>query len=523
MPLHKPMPRVRVFAGPIGAALLAVGFVPFAGTANGQDAGTAADASTRDPRIDPAKVGAAAEPPDLPEMVLLPLPPDHRIAAEASQVPVSPAAWAAAESAIRKGMTSLIRSQNEAGGWMANGTAAPTPDPNQTSDERPVPVGLAVTGLAMKALIQAERLHSVPVRAEHAGDGGVDTDDAAPLIAPEMAAAYAARRLLLDNRTDTGIWGEGSLSNYVTSLVVSGLAAWQDFDLRPMIATAVGTLQTNQWDDGEGIDRGDDWYGGAGYGNRGRPDLSNTQLMLEALYDAGLSPDEPAFQRALVFLARTQNLAAKNPAEWAGNDGGFVYTPAGGGESMASEAAGEGRRGEKSVRTLGGAETADGSENTDPGPNVLPGDGRSLRSYGSMSYAGFKSMLYAGMSASDLRVRAVFDWISQHLTFDENPGLGQQGLYYYWFTAARALRISQQVEIVTPDGTSINWREALIEAITSRQRADGSWRNDADRWLEGESPLATSYALLALEEALKPVTFPDRDPDAPLTPAADGG
>ena len=35
---------------------------------------------------------------------------------------------------------------------------------------------------------------------------------------------------------------------------------------------------------------------------------------------------------------------------------------------------------------------------------------------------------------------------------------------------------------------------------------DGSWTNDSDRWLEGNAPLATTYALLALEETLKPVT-----------------
>ena len=49
-----------------------------------------------------------------------------------------------------------------------------------------------------------------------------------------------------------------------------------------------------------------------------------------------------------------------------------------------------------------------------------------------------------------------------------------------------------------------NWREELVAALASRQRDDGSWLNEADRWEEGRPELVTVYAVLALEEALKP-------------------
>ncbi|MGA1399884.1 MAG: hypothetical protein ACO38P_05810, partial [Phycisphaerales bacterium] len=176
---------------------------------------------------------------------------------------------------------------------------------------------------------------------------------------------------------------------------------------------------------------------------------------------------------------------ASNPAAWAqngGGDGGFVYSPANGGESFASEAAGEGRYGE--IR-----------------PEGAP---RSLRSYGSMTYAGFKSLLYAGLTSDDPRVRAAFEWIRKHWTFDENPGLGLQGHYYYLHAMARALLAAQQPEIETADGVKRNWREELVAALASRQRDDGSWLNEADRWEEGRPELVTVYAVLALEEALKP-------------------
>ena len=150
-------------------------------------------------------------------------------------------------------------------------------------------------------------------------------------------------------------------------------------------------------------------------------------MMLDALHDAGVSPDDPAVQKALQFVSRTQNLKESNQAAWAQNgtnDGGFVYTTANGGESMGSEHAGEGRYGE-----------------------LMPeGQARSLRSYGSMTYAGFKSLLYAGLTNEDPRVRAAFEWIRTHWTFAENPGLGQQGWFYYLHAMARALTTAQQPE-----------------------------------------------------------------------------
>ena len=125
-----------------------------------------------------------------------------------------------------------------------------------------------------------------------------------------------------------------------------------------------------------------------------------------------------------------------------------------------------------------------------------------------MTYAGFKSLIHAGLTAEDPRVRAAFDWIRNNWTFEENPGLGQQGLYYYLHAAARALNANQMDTITTPDGIVHDWRAELIDALLASQSESGSWQNDAPRWLEGEPVLATAYALLALEEALKPPVRP---------------
>jgi squalene-hopene/tetraprenyl-beta-curcumene cyclase len=101
-------------------------------------------------------------------------------------------------------------------------------------------------------------------------------------------------------------------------------------------------------------------------------------------------------------------------------------------------------------------------------------------------------------------VKAAFNWIRTHYTFDENPGVGQQGLYYYYLAMARALRASQQPIIIDADGVSHDWRAELVQALLERQREDGSWINLQDRWMEGNDELVTVYAVLTLEELLKP-------------------
>ena len=229
-------------------------------------------------------------------------------------------------------------------------------------------------------------------------------------------------------------------------------------------------LKTKQWDEGEGKDREDAFYGGAGYGgNNSRPDLSNTAFFMEALRETGLPSDDPALQKALVFVSRCQNLKSEfNDQAWAGkvNDGGFVYTAANGGTSLAGA-----------------------------------GSDGGLRSYASMTYAGLKSMIHAGLIPDDPRVKAASDYIAKHYTVDENPGLGQKGLYYYYQTFAKALALLGKPTLIDASGQSHDWRADLIAALARRQNADGSWVNPADRFMEGDPNLVTAYALLALAYA----------------------
>jgi len=260
-------------------------------------------------------------------------------------------------------------------------------------------------------------------------------------------------------------------ANYSTAIA---LMAFHEANVNNRYTRAIkrgqSFLKSMQWDESEGKDREDPFYGGAGYGGKNsRPDLSNTSFYMEALRDTGLPADDPGLQRALVFVSRCQNLKSEfNDQAWAGkvNDGGFVYTAANGGESMAGK-------------------TGDGG----------------LRSYGSMTYAGFKSLIYAGLTPDDPRVKAALHYIKSHYTLDENPGMGQMGLYYYYQAFSKAMAVLGKPTIVDASGHSHDWRGELAAALAKRQNADGSWVNPADRFMEGDANLVTAYGLLALAYA----------------------
>lgn len=284
--------------------------------------------------------------------------------------------------------------------------------------------------------------------------------------------------LLTFRRADGGIYApESPVSNYETAITMVALAACnRDGRYDDVIKGCEAYVKGLQWDDGEGKGPADPAYGGAGYGRKGRPDLSNTQFMIEALRSIGASENDPAIQKALVFVSRTQNLVGpENTAPFAEKNantddrGGFYYTPAAGGESQA-----------------GGS----------------PEGG--LRSYGSMTYAGLKSMIFAGLGKDDYRVKAALEWLGRHYTFAENPGMGQAGLFYYFHTAAKSLDVLGAETFTDTKGGKHSWRAELSDEILGRQKPDGSWVNATDRWMEDNPHLVTSYALLALAYCLPP-------------------
>ncbi|RLS40577.1 MAG: hypothetical protein DWH81_07005 [Planctomycetota bacterium] len=329
-------------------------------------------------------------------------------------------------SARAKATEFLIASQQSDGSW--------------TSEKQP-----GITGLVTFALLE----------------GGVKPDHPAVTKALKHLTAYV--------QPDGGIYHpETGHKNYETSITLLAFrAANTNGQYDALLKKAVEFLRGIQWDEAEGADPSQPAYGGQGYGRSKRPDLSNTAFFLEALKSSGVAPEDEAMQRALVFISRCQNLESENnTTEFASkvNDGGFYYTPAGGGNSQAGN-------------------TAEGG----------------LRSYASMTYAGLKSMIYAGLKEDDPRVKAATSWIRKNYTVTENPGLGQQGVYYYHQTFAKALSAMKVDQFEAADGTKHDWRKELAEHLFQTQAANGSWLNKNDRWMEGDPNLATSYALMALK------------------------
>ena len=69
-----------------------------------------------------------------------------------------------------------------------------------------------------------------------------------------------------------------------------------------------------------------------------------------------------------------------------------------------------------------------------------------------MSYAGLLSLVYAKLTADDPRVKGVLEWLGNNYTLEENPGLGAQGLYYYFHAMTKALAAAGIEKLPLGDG-----------------------------------------------------------------------
>ncbi|MFN9757577.1 MAG: prenyltransferase/squalene oxidase repeat-containing protein [Planctomycetota bacterium] len=316
--------------------------------------------------------------------------------------------------------------------------------------------------------------------------------------AAEQAAIDKGMQWLLAGQNADGTFGQ-SVPNYTTCLVVGALHRWGGAGVAPALAKAQQAILGFQNAEAGGYARSDRDYGSIGYGSSQRGDLSNLHFSLQALRETGLPADHEAFQKALTFLQRTQNLKSTNDFQ------GKVPDPDREGVVLDSTSGDD-----------GGAGYYPGNSNA--GYIVHPDGKTSPRSYGSMTYALLKSYTLAGVPGDDARVQAAVKWIQENWTLAVNPGadpaMGEkvryQGLFYYYMVLAQALDAAkvQTVRVAQPavDGKSpppvaeVDWRKALRAQLEGMQAADGTWRNGKnDRWMEGQEMLCTCYAMTALE------------------------
>lgn len=294
------------------------------------------------------------------------------------------------------------------------------------------------------------------------------------------AEAEKGVKFLLSNaKPDGGIYIKAR-GNYNTALALTALMLNPKPENEEVMLKARRYLITRQLDLDEKGKQDNPLDGGIGYGDdKGmHADLSNMVFALEAIYyseplladkgDAAKNEPKLNIAAAIDFIQRCQNRPETNKSSWVSKDpddaGGFIYNP---------------------TETRGAkVENPDGSI--------------ALRSYGSISYAGLLSFVYAGMEKDDPRVKAVIEWLQNHYSVDENPGLGAAGLYYYYQTMSKALSIAKIDFIKTKDGKVIDWRANVTGKLLSLQKGDGSWANTEGRWMESDPVLTTSYILMAL-------------------------
>jgi squalene-hopene/tetraprenyl-beta-curcumene cyclase len=250
------------------------------------------------------------------------------------------------------------------------------------------------------------------------------------------------------------------MPNANTSLAIMSMEASRKPEYRPYIQKGQAFLVKLQFDEEEGVRPNDPKYGGIGYDDETRADLSNLHHVLEALKQTALSESNPVWNKAITFIQRTQNRRESNDQSWAASDGGFVYMP--------------------------GMSFAGGT-----------------KSYGSMTYAGLLSYSYANLKKGDPRVEAAYKWIRDNYTVDENPGLGKTTLYYYYMVFAKGLKAYGEPIIMDAKGVRHNWREDLGKKLISLQHSEGYWVNsdDPSHWQDNKV-LVTAFTAIAIDNIL---------------------
>lgn len=266
-------------------------------------------------------------------------------------------------------------------------------------------------------------------------------------------------------KPDGGLYDK-TVPHYVTAISVMALVTAGRPADKPLIEKGRAYIVDRMLDEGEGVAKAEKWYGGMGYG-ASRPDgrqadIISLEYALRALKESGLPSDNAAYDKAITFLQRTQNNSETNELDWAANDGGFVYYPG------------------FTYHVEGGT-----------------------KSYGSATYAGVLSYAWADVKKTDPRVQAVMKWVRDNYTVDENPGMGQKTVYYYYMVLAKALQAVGEPVIVDARGRSHVWRDDLGRKLVSLQHPEGYWVNEVKDEMQDNKVLVTTFTMAAIQAILQ--------------------
>ncbi len=294
----------------------------------------------------------------------------------------------------------------------------------------------------------------------------------------------------------------GSLGTYNTAICMTALHYCDNAGSTRIIQKAREYVAATQL-------LGDDEYrGGFGYEKgteRPYADLNNSSWAISAMRltqdveerrPAGEKRVDIDWDAALGFVDRMQLKPGQKDVS-ADDAGGFLYKP--------ETKKGGMPPGGKPPAGMGGKPPEGGMGDRPAMAATATGGRPMLRSYGSITYSGILSMIYAQVGRDDPRVVSAIDYARRHWTLDENPGMGQQGVYYYFTIMARALSLLDidALPSAKEGGEPIPWRDELVEKVLSLQNEDGSWANGNNRFWEANPVLSTSYGVLTLQYALR--------------------
>ena len=323
-------------------------------------------------------------------------------------------------------------------------------------------VGPAITAMVVRGLVQSGRPLTDPavrkgldfIETSHQKDGGYYKDYNPNYNSAVVLSMFAA----LPDTSDKHQQTIASLQNFLKSLQ-------QD--------------ETKKDDKGNVITKDNPWYGGSGYGED-RPDLSNTAFMIEALHESGLPANDPAIQKAMIFVSRSQmNGETNSPPLRQGRHRRRLHLHP------------------RQRRRIQIRRHRPPQRRRFPAPQLRLHDLLRLQKHSVVRRPDPKRP--PRQSCREMEIQG--NW-----SLDYNPGfrvsLLSDGQYYFLHAFAKAMYAWGQESVTDSKGVKHNWRAELVDTLTHNQSPDGSWVNPkSPRWFEGNPVLVTAYSVLCLQEA----------------------
>jgi len=302
---------------------------------------------------------------------------------------------------------------------------------------------------------------------------------------------------LLSKINADGSVGEGPTGTFVKTYATGiALMAFASVERTDKVANAIrgahAYMKQNQLKEGKdagGMGYGDDQGGG----RKAIANLSTTGFAAEGLHQSGLPQDDEFWKLVVKYVRKCQNNSETN------NDPEFVA-------ELKSKGLVVGDDGSLYYSTV-----ADPKAQKVGTKKVA--DKESIAGYGSMTYDGIKTYLYAGLKKDAPEVKAAVDWVRKNYSVEFHPGFPfdaakrqhLRGLYHYYLVMSRALDALGENPFETFDGKKHDWAREIAGQLVTQVKESKMWQNDNSAWFEGDPLLTTSYVLVTCNTLLKNV------------------